>query len=106
MRRVLAVLAALVLAGCSQAPSTELRSGRYSGSTTADTPITIEVAGSQIRVNSRKAMLKRPDDNRTFTAVRMTGKPVFSCTPVDRHRELRCEVTWPDRTETIELMKE
>lgn len=101
------VLALVVIAGaCASAPRTELRSGRYAGSTSEDVAITIDVGGSHIRVNNRKARLKRVDDNRNFVAQRMKGQPAFSCHSQAGGKELRCEVRWPDRTEIIELMRE
>lgn len=103
-----AVVALLVLlaAGCRAESGSLIPPGRYSGSTADDRAVTIDFGSDDVRVNRKRADLVKPDRNNVFVARREPGRPRWECEVAAEGDELRCDVAFPDRSETIELMRE
>lgn len=107
MRRTATLLLAAALsvavataASCSRNPM--LPSGQFSGSDAADRRVTVAVEGGKVRVNGQKA---RFVGKGVIEAQELPGTPRLRCRAQADGEELRCEVAWPDRTETIDLLR-
>jgi hypothetical protein len=94
------VVAALPLAGCAEKNLTFVPDGYYSGSTSTDQEVDLQVNGGEVKLDGKT--LKRDEKGRYVEKKR---KWVIDCTKQKGSKDITCELTRGGRTETVELMR-